>query len=322
MATRDRAQTAAPGKMTFGRRLYNERPIHLMILPSVIVVILMSYLPMYGILIAFKRFDVYYGVWNSPWAKNNGFEHFVDFFNSPDALLVIRNTIVIALLKLVVLSLPPVILALMINEMRNGPFKKINQTITYLPHFVTWVVVAGIMQTFLNVRDGPINLFLVKIGLFEKPVNFLMINNIFWPILLVSDFWKSVGWSSIIYLGVIATIDPNLYEAAEMDGAKRLQKAFHITWPHLLQTFMILFILDCGRIMQGLGSTFDQCYILGHQLNREVSDIIDTYILRIGLEQGRFDFSTAVGLFKSIINLILLLSANTLSRKITQKSLF
>jgi putative aldouronate transport system permease protein len=277
---------------------------------------------MYGVIIAFKRYSVFKGYMGSPWAEQWGFEHFIDFFTSPDAGLVIRNTVTIALLKLALLSLPPVILAMLLNEIRIPGFKRSIQTLSYLPYFIAWVVLGGMIRTILDVNFGPLNVFLIRLGITDEPIFFLANKRLFWPILILSDLWKNVGWSSIIYLGVIATIDPSLYESAAMDGAGRLRQAYHITWPHLLHIFMILFIIACGNIMQGMGGTFQQCYILGNELTRDVSDIIDTYVLRIGLEQGRFSFATAVGFFKSVVNLALLLLANTLSKRLTNKGLF
>ena len=308
--------------MTFRDRLYSQRMLLLMIMPSMAAVIVFSYFPMYGIIVAFKNYNVFDGVWKSPWARERGFEHFVDFLGLPSFGLVMRNTIFIALLKLGFLSLPPVILAILLNEVNSGPFKRITQSISYFPHFVSWVVLGGLIFNFLNPTDGLVNRVLVGIGILDSPINFISSDSFFWPLLVLSDLWKGIGWGSIIYLAVISGIDPNLYEAIEIDGGGRWVKALHITWPHLMGTFMILFILSCGSIMSGAGDTFDQCYVLGNVSNRNVSDILDTYILRLGLESGRYSFSAAVGLFKSVINLLLLLSANTLSKRLTEKSLF
>ena len=309
-------------KAPLWKRLVKYRVLMLMVLPTVALVLAFQYMSMYGIIIAFKRYSPYKGFLGSPWAKSSGFEHFIDFFKSPDSGLVIRNTVVIALLKLAILSFPPVILAIMLNEINIPWLRKSFQTVSYLPHFVAWVVVAGMIQTALNINFGPVNQFLMRIGAVEEPIYFLAKKNFFWPMIIISDLWKGVGWGSIIYLGVISGINPNLYEAAEIDGAKRMQKARFITWPHLMDTFVILFILACGSIMQGGGSTFEQSYILGNKLIREVSDILDTYILRIGLDQGRFSFGTAVGLFKAVVNLSLLLSANWISRRLSGRGLF
>lgn len=309
-------------RIPFWKRLGIERNLHLMVLPAIVIVFLMDYLPMYGILIAFKRFDVFKGVLASPWAKNSGFEHFVDFFKAPTVWNVIRNTLVIAFLKLGFLSFPPVILALVLNEVRVGAFKKVSQTISYLPHFISWVVIGGIIYQFLNPSHGIVNRLLVQLNLVDKPVDFINTEVYFWPLVVTSHIWKEIGWSSIIYLATIATIDPNLYEAAQIDGAGRWRRIRHITWPHLLGIFMILFILHCGRIMSGYGATFNQVYVLGNAYNRGVSDILDTYILRVGLDNMRFSFATAIGLLKSVLNLLLLVVANALSRKLTERSLF
>ena len=320
-------QTAAKHGITLRKvglstRLKKQSILHWMILPSLLAVIAVNYFPLYGILISFKHYSVFDGVAGSPWARSNGFEHFIDFFTAEASAIVVRNTVVIAFLKLGLLSMPPVILAIMLNELRSLSFKKWVQTITYLPHFVSWIIVGGIIYNFLNAYSGPVNIILIKLGLVDRGISFLSEDVYFWPVIVLSHLWKEVGWESIIYLAVIATIDPNLYEAAEIDGAGRWKKITNITWPYLKGTFMILFILHCGRIMSGYGDTFDQVYVLGNVVNRNVSDILDTYILRVGLVQLRFSFATAIGLFRSLSNLLLLVTANYLSKKLTDKSLF
>ena len=308
------------------RRKWADRGIHmlhLMILPSLVATILFNYLPLYGIVIAFKRYDVFTGIWASPWAFNNGFEHFIDFFKAPNFSVVLRNTLVISALKLGLLSLPPVLLALMLNEVIHRGFKKTAQTVSYLPHFISWVVVGGMMYNFLRpTPESPFNALLLGLGLIGEPVDLIADKTFFWPLLVLSDFWKEVGWGSIIYLAVIAGIDQEMYEACEIDGGGRWTKAIHITWPHLLGTFMILLILRCSQIMQGTGDTFDQVFVLGNPFNRGVSDIFDTLILRVGLEHGRYSYATAAGLFKSVINLAILLTVNNLSKRLTGKGLF
>lgn len=303
------------------RKLQKERTLHFMILPSVICTIVFAYFPMYGILIAFKHYDMFQGVWGSPWADNYGFENFIDFFKSTDCVEVLGNTIAIALLKLALCSLPPVILAIMINEVTNIAFKRITQSISYLPHFVSWVVVGGLIMNFLSPNDGALNAILMQTHLIRSPIDFLSVSGYFWPIIILSDIWKGIGWGSIIYLGVIVGIDPNLYEVIDIDGGGRWAKIKYVTWPFLTQTFVILFILGCGKIMSG-GGTFSQSYILGNPANRSRSDILSTYILRVGLNEGRFSFSTAVGLFESLVNLILLLLSNKVSKLLTDKGLF
>lgn len=308
------------------RRRWSDRGIlilHLMILPSLLATILFKYLPLYGIVIGFKDYDVFTGIWASPWASNSGFEHFIDFFSAPNFNQVLRNTLVISVLKLGLLSLPPVALALMLNETSHRGFKKTAQTVSYLPHFISWVVVGGMMYNFLRpTPTSPFNALLLSLGLVNEPVDLIADRNFFWPLLVLSDFWKEVGWGSIIYLAVIAGIDQEMYEACEIDGGGRWTKAIHITWPHLLGVFMILLILRCSQIMQGTGDTFDQVFVLGNQFNRSVSDIFDTLILRVGLEHGRYSFATAAGLFKSVINLAILITVNKVSWRLTGKGLF
>ena len=294
-----------------------------MILPCLLLVIVFNYLPLYGILIAFKHFNVFKGVLGSPWARDGGFEHFIDFFQSPNVAAVLRNTVAIALLKLIFLSFPPVLFAIFLNEIGNRPFKLVTQTISYLPHFISWVVLGGIMTTFfLRTPDAPFNRLLFALGAIESPTDILNRPGWVWPVFVLSHLWKEVGWSAIIYLAVIASIDAELYEAAEVDGGGRLVKMLNITWPALKGIFMILFILACGQIMEGLGASFDQSYVLGTPSNRSMSQILDVYILRIGLDQHRHSFATAVGLMKNVVNLLLLLSANWLSWRLTGKGLF
>lgn len=311
------------------KRRWSERGVyvlHLMILPSLLATIALKYLPLYGIVIAFKDYDVFTGIWASPWASNNGFEHFIDFFSAPNFAVVLRNTLVISALKLGLLSLPPVVLALMLNEVssRRG-FKKTAQTVSYLPHFVSWVVVGGMIYNFLRpTANSPLNALLLSLGVVNENelTDLIAENAFFWPLLVMSDFWKEVGWGSILYLAVIASIDQEMYEACEIDGGGRWIKAIYITWPQLLSVFMILLILRCSQIMQGTGDTFDQVFVLGNQFNRGVSDIFDTLILRVGLEHGRYSYATAAGLFKSVINLALLLTVNKLSWRLTGRGLF
>ncbi len=310
------------------KRRWSERGVymlHLMILPALLATIAFKYAPLYGIIIAFKDYDVFTGILASPGASNNGFEHFIDFFRAPNFTVVLRNTLVISALKLGLLSLPPVALALMLNEVSRRGLKKTAQTVSYLPHFVSWVVVGGMIYNFLRpTANSPLNALLLWLGVVNKNelTDLIAHNGFFWPLLVMSDFWKEVGWGSIIYLAVIASIDQEMYEACEIDGGGRWIKAIHITWPHLLNVFMILLILKCSQIMQGTGDTFDQVFVLGNQFNRGVSDIFDTLILRVGLEHGRYSYATAAGLFKSVINLAILISVNKLSRMLTGRGLF
>ena len=293
-----------------------------MILPAVITVFVFSYMPMYGLIIAFKNFNVFKGVLGSPWARHNGFEHFIDFFNSASVWNVLRNTLALAFLSLVFVQIPPMIFAILLNEIRSRIFKRMTQTVSYLPHFISWVVIGGIVFVmFLPTRSAPVNKLLLALGAVEKPTDIMNNPDTIWIVFIVTEIWKHMGWSSIIYLAVIIGIDPNLYEAIDIDGGGRFVKMRNVTWPMLKGTFMILFILKCGSIMSS-GGFFDQSYVLGTASNRSMSQVLDVYILRIGLEQARYSFATAVGLLKQLVNLLLLVSANSLSKQVTGKGLF
>ena len=306
----------------FLRSLNSEKVMHFMILPAFVVVLLFAYLPMYGLLTAFKNYDVFKGVWGSPWARNNGFEHFKDFLSSPNVWYVVRNTLVLAGLSLAIVTPLPVFFAMFLNEIRSRQFKRITQTMSYLPHFIPWVVVGGIMfAMFLPTRTSPVNRLLMLLGLADKPTDIMNYPDTIWFVFIFTEIWKNLGWESIIYLAVIASIDPNLYEAVEIDGGGRFTKMRHITWPALTSTFVILFILKCGRILSAAGF-FDQSYILGTAANRSRSQVLDVYIIRVGLEQARYSFAAAVGFMKQIVNLLLLLAANYLSKRVSGKGLF
>ncbi len=292
-----------------------------MVVPALIVVILISYFPMYGVSIAFKDYNIFKGIANSPIASNHGFEHFIDFFSTESCGRTLFNTVYIAFLKLVCLTWPPVVLAVLLNELKNAKVMKLSQTLSYLPHFIGWSVAYGIFYNLLNPSSGAINVLLVEWGWLEKPINFLSEERFYRPMIILTGLWKNIGWGSIIYLGVICSIDQGLYEALAIDGGNRWHKFRYITWPHLKPTFAILFILECGKIMSG-GDGFDQAYAFGNANNRQVADILDTYIMRTGFENGRYSYSTAVGLFKSIVNLILLLVSNKVSKIMTEESLF
>jgi len=304
------------------RQLDAQKVLHFMILPSLLVVLLFQYLPIQGLIISFKNYSVFEGIWASPWARNQGFEHFLDLFENPAVLRVVRNTLALAFFSLAIVTPLPVIFAILLNEIQNRQFKKVTQTITYVPHFISWVVIGGVMfLMFLPTRSSPVNRILLGLNIVARPTDIMNNASTIWVVFICAEIWKHLGWSSIIYLAVIASIDPNLYEAVEIDGGGRLAKILYVTWPSLKPTFMILFILKCGQILSAAGF-FDQSYILGTPANKSMSQVLDVYILRIGLEQARYSFAAAVGFLKAIMNLMLLFSANYLSKRVTGKGLF
>lgn len=293
----------------------SQKHLQVMALLGVIWMIIFNYIPMYGIIIAFKRYNIVKPISKAPWV---GFQYFKEFLTDPEFYNVIKNTLGISALKLLIGFPLPIIFALLLNELTSIKFKKAVQTISYLPHFLSWVVLGGILTTWLS-DVGILNEILVKLNIIKEPVNFLAEPKYFWGIVVLSDIWKELGWSAIIYLAAIAGVDPEMYEAAIIDGAGRLQRIWYITLPAIKSTITILFILAVSGI---LNSNFDQILVLRNSLNASASDVIDIYVYRMGLQLGRYSYATAVGLVKSIIAFLLLLSANFVSKKLNDTSLF
>jgi putative aldouronate transport system permease protein len=284
-----------------------------MALPVLAYYLIFHYGPMYGALIAFKDFIPSRGIWGSPWV---GFDNFSDFFNGLFFWRLIRNTLAINVLD-VVLGFPaPIILALLLNEVTSDAFKRTVQTITYMPHFISIVVVVGLVIDFLA-RDGLINQVLATFGV--QPTAFLQEPRWYWFIYVASGIWQSIGWGSIIYLAAIAGINPSLYEAAKVDGAGRFRQIWNITIPGILPTIMLLLILRIGAMMN-LG--YEKTILLYNPLVLETADVISTFVFRKGILETDYGFSAAVGLFNSVINFALLIIANRLSRRFTQSGLW
>ena len=282
---------------------------YLFFLPAAAIIIIFHYIPMYGVTIAFKDFMIRKGILSSPWI---GFYHFERLFDSPKFWQVLKNTIIISLMKLGFGFPAPVILAILINEVRNMKYKKIVQTISYLPHFLSWVVVAGMLMDLLSPSHGVINYI---IGLFGgTPIYFMAEPNYFRGILVVTDIWKEIGWATIIYLAAIAGIDQDQYDSAHMDGANRLQVMRHITFPSILGVVTVVFILRLGKI---LNAGFDQVFNLYNDAVRTTGDIIDTYVYRQGILDMNYSYSTAVSLFKNIVGLVLVIGSNMVIRKLS-----
>ncbi|QNK57238.1 sugar ABC transporter permease [Paenibacillus sp. PAMC21692] len=287
--------------------IWNDRYLYLFVIPGVIWFLIFCYQPMYGVLIAFKDYDIVAGVYNSEWV---GLKYFSDFFHDFNFNSIMINTIAISLLKLLIGFPAPIILALLLNEVRKKMFKRITQTVTYLPFFVSWVVVSGIWYELLTVDQGGIvNTFLMNIGLLKEPVFWFGNPDYFWGLVVASDIWKGIGWGSIIYLAALAGVDVDLYEAAVMDGASRWKQTWHITLPGIRSTIIILFILNVGSI---LNAGFDQIYVMQNPAVMDRAQIIDTYVMTTGIFQANYSIAAAVGLFKSIVGLIMLLLVNAL----------
>ncbi|WP_079418605.1 ABC transporter permease [Paenibacillus ferrarius] len=297
------------------RKMYGQRYLQAMALLGIAWMIIFNYVPMYGIIIAFKDFNIIKSISAAPWA---GLEHFKAFMDDDNLGYVIKNTLGMSVLKLVIGFPLPIVFALFLNEVRSIGFKKLVQTISYLPHFLSWVILGGILATWLA-DVGIINKILLALNVIQEPVSYLAEPSYFWSIIITSDIWKELGWSAIIYLAAMSGVSPEMYEAATIDGAGRFQKMFYITLPSIMGTITILFILAVSGI---LNSNFDQILVLKNQLNESASNVIDVYVYQTGLQQSRFSYATAVGLIKSLISLGLLLSANFITKRLNNTSLF
>ncbi len=291
-------------------------PLYLMVLPVLAFYILFAYKPMVGIIIAFKDYKPALGIWRSPWADNHGFYHFIEFFTSIFCKRVLVNTLMISLYDLVIGFPAPIILALLLNEVKNATFKKVVQTITYFPHFISAVVICGMVRQFC-LTDGLFNIIGGWFGL--EPKSLLQIPGNFRMIFTLTNIWQGVGWASIIYLAAIAGVDTGLYEAAALDGAGRFQRIWHITLPGIRPTIIIMLIMRIGSLMN-VG--YEKIILLYNESIYETADVISTYVYRKGLLEFNFSFSTAVNLFNSIMNFALVYIANFISRKFSETSLF
>lgn len=300
------------GKKTYGK-LKESRALYLLLLPSLIIFLLFTYYPMYGVIIAFKDFTPAEGILGSDWV---GFKNFIQYFNSYQFWPTIRNTIVISLYTILVTFPLPIALALMCNQIRAKRFKKFFQVSTYLPHFISTVVMCGMIILFLSPSTGIISKLVGMFG-FELP-NLMGIPSAFPSIYVWTEAWQHVGWDSILYIATLSAIDPTLYEAATMDGASKWKRMLHIDIPALLPTATIMFILRMGSVMS-VG--FEKIYLLQNTLNSSTSEIISTYVYKMGLVSNQYSLSSAIGLFNNVINLVLLLLVNWISKKLSDTSL-
>lgn len=285
-----------------------------LLLPVLIYFGLFHYGPMYGVLIAFKDFKILKGVWGSAWV---GFEHFKELFSGLYFKTVLRNTLIINFYKLIIGFPAPILLALMVNEVLHARFKKFVQTVSYLPHFLSWVVLSGLLIEFLSPSRGFVNMFLDLIGM--KPIFFLTEPSWFRSILVGSEIWKGAGFTAILYLAAIAGINPEVYEAAEVDGINRLQKIWYITLPSMIPIIVIMVILQSGQL---INDDFEQVFNLLNVKVMEVGDVLSTYTYAEGLSKMNYSYAAAVGLFKNVVALLLVFATNLFARKVSEETLF
>ncbi len=295
------------------KKLLQNYDLYLLLLPTLLYFVLFHYFPMYGVQIAFKNFNAALGINGSPWV---GFEQFVRFFNSYQFWSVLKNTMGLALFELAMFPIP-VIMALLLNQLVHRRFKRIVQTVTYAPHFISVVVLVGMLYLFLSPRNGLINQLIVLLG--GEPIFFFGIPEWFKPLFVFSGVWQNLGWGMIIYLAALTSVSPDLHEAAIMDGASKLRRIWHIDIPGILPTVIILLILNMGNL---LNVGFEKVYLMQNSVNISSSEIIQTHVYKAGLLGAQFSYATAVGLFNSLINFILLIIVNQTAKKAGQSSLW
>lgn len=288
--------------------------LYLMLLLPVAFFIVFRYLPMANIVIAFKDYNMFQGVWDSPWA---GGKWFSEAFASRDFYNAVRNTLLLNFLDLLVGFPAPIILAILLNELAFKRYKKVTQTIVYLPHFLSWIIISGMAKQLLAPRTGIVNVALAEFGI--GPIDFLMNSTLWVGSYVFLGLWKEIGWNTIIYLAAITGINAELYEAAEVDGASRLKKIWHVTLPGLRPTIIVLLIMNLGRI---LSSELDRPYALGNDLVRQVCDVISTMVYRVGIRSFQFSYTAAIGLFQSVICVIFLLAANALAKRFGERGVW
>ena len=294
--------------------LWKHKYMYLMLVPAIVYYVIFCYVPMYGASIAFKDFNPMQGIMKSPWV---GFDVFEQLFGMSKFYSVFWNTIRISLIRLIFGFPFPIIVALMLNELRWNRVKRVIQTAIYIPNFISWVVLGGIMTSLLSMDSGIVNGIIKMLGF--QPIGFLTDERYFVPTMVVSMIWKTFGWNTIIYLAAMTGIDPQLYEAATVDGANRWQRLLHITLPWIRSTIIVVLITRIGNLMQ---AGFEQIFVLYHPGVYGTADIIDTYVYRMGLQEGKFELASAVGLFKSVVNFILVVIANKSARMMGEEGIY
>ncbi len=309
------AQNLSPRrKKGFFRTLMGQWQLMLMSVPMLLYVFLFNYYPMWGWLAAFQKYTPKKGIFGSKWV---GLDNFKWLFGREDFLLSIRNSLAMSLINLVFGTLAAVLLAILLNEVRNRAFKRTVQTVTYLPHFLSMVIVVGMAQNIFA-SNGIVNNLLLKFGLVDTPIFFLGEEKLFWPLVGIINIWKEVGWNSIIYISTMTSIDPTLYEAASIDGAGRFQRILNVTLPGIKSTFVVLLIMNIGHLME---AGFEIQYLMGNSQVIDYSQTIDVFVLKYGISSNEYGIATAAGMFKSVVAIILLFGANFIAKKLDEDTL-
>ncbi|MBP1966144.1 ABC transporter permease [Paenibacillus aceris] len=311
-------------KALLWKRFKQQKMLHLFVGLGMIFLLIFSYTPMFGIIMAFKDYSIstgIRGIFTSEWV---GLKYFDEFVNDYQFGTIVRNTLMLSLLKVIFTFPAPIIFAIMLNEVKHMAFKRFVQTVSYLPHFISWVVVVSLAFFFLSTDVGLVNKALLGLGLIDKQLDILTNANYFWGLAVGSAMWKEMGWWTIIFLAAITGINPALYEAAQIDGAGRLARIRHITIPGMKGTIIVVLILTIGSILGGglVGSNFEQAYLLGNTINNPTSEIVQTYAFKVGLRDGRFSYAAAIDLIQSVISVVLIFSSNYIAKRKSDSSLF
>ncbi|MBB5326358.1 putative aldouronate transport system permease protein [Anoxybacillus tepidamans] len=306
----------ATRKKQLWRKIVQQKTLILMSFPFLIWLFIFKYVPLWGWTMAFQNYRPGLPFSEQEWI---GWKQFQFLFQDESFLRVLRNTLAMSVINLVLGFVTAITLAILFNELRNGKFKRIVQTISYMPHFLSWVVAASIISYALSLENGIVNIVLQKLHIIDEPVLWLGVGKYFWGIIGASEVWKNLGWNTIIYLAAISMIDPEQYEAAEIDGASRLQRIFYITLPSLKPTIIILLIMNLGNILE---TGFEPQYLLGNPMNLDYSENLDIFVLKYGISMGNFSLATAAGIFKTVVSFIFLFSANHIAKRLGQARLF
>lgn len=311
-------------KSLFLKRFHKQLPFQVFIGLGIVYLLIFSYIPMFGIIIAFKNYKIssgIEGIFSSSWVGLFHFKSLIEDYNFP---LLVRNTLVLSVLK-VIFSYPiPILFAIMLNEVKHAFFKKFVQTVSYLPHFISWVIVTGIAYAFFSTGFGVFNDLMLSLNIIQKPWDVLTNPDSFWSLAVMTAIWKEAGWWTIIFLAALAGIDPALYEAAEIDGAGRIKRILYITIPGLKSASIVVLVLSIGSLLGGglVGSNFEQSMLLGNAINSDTSQIIQTYAFKVGLAEGRFSYATAIDLMQSIISVFLIFTSNFIAKRLSGTGLF
>ena len=310
-------------KQTKWRTFKKQGMLQLFVLSGMLYLVIFNLIPMFGLIMGFKDYSItsgIKGIFTSDWV---GLKYFEEFVTDYKFGRLVRNTVVLSVLKLIFTFPVPIAFAIMVNEIKNLKFKKVLQTCSYLPHFISWVIISSLAFQFLS-KTGVINTLLMNLHLIDKPIGFLTESSLFWGLAVVLDIWKEMGWWTIIFLAAIVGINQDYYEAAQIDGASRMQRIRYITLPCIKGTIVVVLIMTMGNLFGGglSGSNFEQCYLLGNSVNADTSEIIQTYVFDVGLAQGRYAYATAVGMIQSVISLILIFASNFAAKKISGSGLF